>query len=61
MENTHSIEEYLNSLLSDIESSKFDAHKVWEDTAKRVHWSDMGFESESEYTQYLAENPYSNL
>jgi hypothetical protein len=61
MGTTHTIEEYLNSLLSNIAENKFNLKDVWNTTAKRVHWSDIGFESEVEYSQYLAENPYSNL
>ena len=61
METTHTIEEYLNSLLSDIKENKFNFRDVWDATAKRVHWKDIGFESEAEYSQYLIENPYSNL
>ena len=61
METTHTIEEYLNSLLSDIKENKFNSRYVWDATSRRVHWKDIGFESELEYSQYLIENPYSNL
>lgn len=61
MGTTHTIEEYLNSLLSNIAENKFNLRDVWDATSRRVHWKDIGFDSESEYSQYLAENPYNNL
>lgn len=62
-------EELFSSLLpkqtkvgeSNSDKHEFDPAKVWELTAKRSHWSDIGFTSESEYAEYLIENPYSNL